>query len=83
MSRLETVERDLARELASADPGALRLAAAELAEYAIAQTGLQATAVDGALRQLRGEANDDQERWELARLVEELDERQWETPRAR
>lgn len=78
MGRLETVDLQLARELAAAEPIALRQVAAAIAGYAVAQTDLHDPRADTALRQLRGETHRQQAESELARLVEQLDERQWE-----
>jgi hypothetical protein len=77
MGRLETVDRQLARELAAAGPIALRQVAAAIAEFAVVQTDLHDPRADAALRQLRGETHSQHAESELARLVEQLDERQW------
>ena len=78
MHRLETVDRQLARKLAAAEPIALRQVAAAIAEYAVVQTGLHDPRADAALRQLRGEEDSARADSELARWVEQLDERQWD-----
>ncbi len=78
VSRLETVDSDLAARLFAAEPGALRRLATALAEHAVGQTGLREPGVDAALNELRRGGHNEETRSGLARLVQRLDEHQWE-----